>query len=294
VIGETLRRLCARETGALRVCVVAFGKLGGRELNYSSDIDLLALCASEEQVPHAAALMEALRADLSNHTTEGYAYRVDFRLRPYGTSGQLVYPLAALAEYYRSSAEPWEIQALLKARPVAGDTELGREFLAGVTDILLAPHARVDVAASIDKLRHAAQKQLSRSMLATTDIKTGLGGIRDVEFLVQGLQLVHAHEVPRLLCGNTLAALEELSAAGILSAPVAERLANDYLFLRRLEHFLQIYEDRQTHSLPKDPHETRALARRMLGSGATPEGLNARLSKRFENVHHEYQRFVKG
>ena len=105
----------------------------------------------------------------------------------------------------------------------------------------------------------------------TTDIKTGLGGLRDVEFLAQGLQLVHAHENPGLLCGGTLPALKALSAAGILSTETADQLSVDYIFLRRVEHFLQIYEDRQTHSLPRDPSQLRALARLMLGSGATSD-----------------------
>jgi [glutamine synthetase] adenylyltransferase / [glutamine synthetase]-adenylyl-L-tyrosine phosphorylase len=276
-------------------CVIAFGKLGGRELNYSSDIDLLGLCdprGDPEAVEQAASDMEALRADLSVHTVEGYAYRVDLRLRPYGSSGQLVYPLDALVEYYGRTAALWELQALLKARPVAGDLSVGRAFLDSTRALLTAPHEKAAVAASIDRLRREALKALSRSILSTTDIKTGLGGLRDVEFLAQGLQLVHAHENPGLLCGGTLPALKGLGEAGILAPETAEQLSGDYLFLRRVEHFLQIYEDRQTHSLPRDPSQLRALARLMLGSGATSEQLRAKLEKRFERIQGEYRKFA--
>ena len=148
------------------------------------------------------------------------------------------------------------------------------------------------MAASIDRLRREALRGLSRSILSTTDIKTGLGGLRDVEFLAQGLQLVHAHEKPGLLCGGTLPALKALGEAGILPAETVEQLSGDYLFLRRVEHFLQIYEDRQTHSLPRDPSQLRALARLMLGSGATAEQLLAKLGKRFERIQAEYRRFA--
>ena len=302
VISVALSRIRAqaddkRGTAGHGFCVIAFGKLGGRELNYSSDIDLLGLCdAGEDQdtVEAASGLMEALGTDLSSHTTEGYAYRVDLRLRPYGSSGQLVFPRDALEEYYADTAALWELQALLKARPVAGDLAVGRAFLDSSRGLLIAPHGHGEVAASIDRLRREALKSLSRSVLSTTDVKTGLGGLRDVEFLAQGLQLVHAHENPGLLCGATLPALKALGAAGILSVETTERLSADYLFLRRVEHFLQIYEDRQTHNLPRDPVQLRALARRMLGSGATAEQLLGKLAKRFERIQAEYRKFTGG
>jgi len=272
-------------------CVIAFGKLGGQELNYSSDIDLLGLCAggpTEEE--SAAPIMAALRADLSNHTSEGYAYRVDLRLRPYGSSGQLVFSLDSLRTYYDGAVALWEVQALLKARPVAGDVGVGQAFLDAARKLLLSTHAPNDVTASIVRLRKEALRALSQSILTTTDIKTGLGGLRDIEFLAQGLQLVHAREKPELLQRGTLPALRALAAAGLLPRETAERLSSDYLFLRRVEHFLQIYEDRQTHSLPSDPAQLRALARLMLGTGATSQQLLSKLSRRLEGVQEEYRK----
>jgi glutamate-ammonia-ligase adenylyltransferase len=278
-----------------RFCIVAFGKLGGRELNYSSDIDLLGVCADDgdqgkiDPVEKASNLMEALRGDLSAHTNEGYAYRVDLRLRPYGTSGQLVFTIPALDEYYGKHAAQWELQALLKARPVAGDEALGRTFLETAQKRLLVPRDHAEVAKAIDTLRREAVRGLSRGILTTTDIKTGLGGLRDVEFLAQGLQLSHAHDHPRLLCGGTLPALKSLAEEGILPQETSEQLALDYIFLRRVEHFLQIYEDRQTHSLPRDPAQLRALARLMLGSRATSAQLLAALDERFRRVRSAYE-----
>jgi glutamate-ammonia-ligase adenylyltransferase len=236
--------------------------------------------------------MEDLRADLSTHTDQGYAYRVDLRLRPYGTSGQLVFPLEALLDYYRLHAALWEVQALLKARPVAGDMEVGRAFMEGARRLLLAPRSRSDVVDSIQRLRRQALRGLSRSILSTTDVKTGLGGLRDIEFLAQGLQLVHAGGKPELLQAGTLAALSALTEAGILDRAAAEQLTGDYLFLRRVEHFLQIYEDRQTHTLPRDPVQLAALARLMLGGGATTDEFLAELFQRFQRVQGTFRAFA--
>jgi glutamate-ammonia-ligase adenylyltransferase len=281
-------------------CIIAFGKLGGRELNYSSDIDLLGVCddnrgsagGDADPVEPASHLMEALRGDLSAHTTEGYAYRVDLRLRPYGTSGQLVFTLRALDEYYGTHAALWELQALLKARPVAGDPALGQSFMEAARKRLLVPRGRAEVAAAIDSLRREALRGLSRSVLSTTDIKTGLGGLRDVEFLAQGLQLSNAHGHPGLICGGTLPALKALAEEGLLTKEISEQLAQDYVFLRRVEHFLQIYEDRQTHSLPRDPAQLRALSRLMLGSGASSDQLLSALDERFRRVRSAYEEFL--
>jgi glutamate-ammonia-ligase adenylyltransferase len=237
--------------------------------------------------------MEALRADLSSRTPEGYVYRVDLRLRPYGSSGQLVSTMDSLLAYYSRSAALWVIQALLKARPIAGDMEIGRAFLDRAKGVLLSPRDKSSVVSAMDGLREKTLKGLSYGLHGTTDVKAGLGGLRDVEFLVQGIQLIHAALNPGLLGGNTIAALEAIAAAGILPRETADRLSGDYLFLRRVEHFLQIYEDRQTHSLPRDPGQMLALARRMLGSGATVAQFRSKLAKRFERVRESYLDFTQ-
>jgi [glutamine synthetase] adenylyltransferase / [glutamine synthetase]-adenylyl-L-tyrosine phosphorylase len=293
IIEAALRRIRAEARaragtdGVEGFCIIAFGKLGARELNYSSDIDLLGLCTAEDSSnpeEFGTRLMAELRADLSTHTVEGNAYRVDLRLRPYGSSGQLVFTPRALQDYYARHAALWELQALLKARPIAGDLEVGRAFLDSVRPLLIARHDPAEVMMTIDRLRKDAVRSLARSILTTTDIKTGLGGLRDVEFVVQGLQLINAHARPELLGGGTLPALAAMAQARILPPETAEQLSQDYLFLRRVEHFLQIYEDRQTHSLPQDPAQLRALARLMLGGGASSDQLLRALADRFERI----------
>jgi glutamate-ammonia-ligase adenylyltransferase len=284
-LADGIVRACLARLGERAgFCVIALGKLGGKELNYSSDIDLLALRSDTCQAAEAARLMDDLRADLSAHTPEGHAYRVDLRLRPYGTAGELVPSLGALAHYYGSAAGLWEVQALLKARPIAGDGELGARFLEEVRPLLRARRSREQVAASIGRMRRQALRWSERALPQTTDVKTGLGGIRDIEFLVQGLQLLHAADTPGVLAGGTLAGLEALGGAGILPQDRAGQLAEDYLFLRRVEHFLQIHEDRQTHSLPRDPAKLDALARQVLGAGAGARDFLAELATRFQRV----------
>jgi glutamate-ammonia-ligase adenylyltransferase len=294
ILGE-LR--ATKATPIPRFCVLAFGKLGGRELNYSSDIDLLGLWNSplrEGAEEIAASIMERLRSDLSDYTQAGCAYRVDLRLRPYGSSGQLVCEPVALARYYAESAALWELQALLKARPVAGDLELGGSFLESARACLVARRDPGEVVASIDRHRRAALRQEPRVIGGGRDLKTGLGGIREVEFLVQGLQLIHAHHDPGILQTGSLAGLEALAAAGILPAESAKTLAEGYVFLRRVEHFLQIYEDRQTHRLPSNPDQILALARSMLGAKAGVERFRALLDLHFERIHEEYEKFIGG
>jgi glutamate-ammonia-ligase adenylyltransferase len=286
-------------------CILAFGKLGGAELNYSSDIDLMGIFDSS---PTRAAdlgleagilkylftwVMERVSLDLSIHTEEGYAYRVDLRLRPYGGAGELVPSLTRLVDYYEQTASLWELQAALKLRPVAGNSGLGFAFLDRLRPILLRRRRGEEIVHSIERMRSAAIKQGSRPMAAAgLDVKSGIGGIRDVEFLVQGLQLLHAGDHPELLQGNTLAALETLHRVGILPASVAEQLRHDYLFLRLVEHYLQILEDRQIHAVPDDHAERTALARRVLGPGEEGESFMEKLEACTRRVREMYVRHL--
>jgi glutamate-ammonia-ligase adenylyltransferase len=270
-------------------CILAYGKLGGRELNYSSDVDLLGIFHVPDSMTQELGLdpavlkyiyswvMEKVGLDLSMHTEEGYVYRVDLRLRPYGRAGELAYSLSGLLNYYDKAASLWEIQAALKIRPVAGNLELGNNFIEQLVPILRQRRHREDVVQSIEKMRKAAIKKISPT--GDIDVKSGVGGLRDVEFLVQGLQLLHAPDQAELLQGNTLIALERLEQAEIISPDLSNQLREDYLFLRRVEHFLQILEDRQIHALPKDPAELDALAKRMLGI----ESNGSRLMEEVEN-----------
>jgi glutamate-ammonia-ligase adenylyltransferase len=137
-------------------------------------------------------------------------------------------------------------------------------------------------------------KAASREMSGGTDVKRGFGGIRDVEFLVQGLQIIHAPDSPMLLEGNTLAALDALSQWGIVPGPAAEQLKEDYIFLRRIEHFLQILEDRQIHALPADRAELDALSKKMMGVGADGASFMEGLKARLQRVHEMYETYLLG
>jgi [glutamine synthetase] adenylyltransferase / [glutamine synthetase]-adenylyl-L-tyrosine phosphorylase len=275
-----------------RFCVFALGKLGGTELNYSSDVDLLGVWddrdarAGEQERTLFARVMEEVRSDLSRHTEEGHAYRVDLRLRPFGHEGELVPSFSALVDYYQKKARLWEIQAGIKIRPVAGAVRVGYAFLEHIRPVLLKERNPASIVESIDRMRKAAVKACAGAAL---DVKNGAGGIRDVEFLVQGLQLMHGGKNPWILEGNTLGGLDLLAEAGILSEEDVGRLKEDYLFLRRVEHYLQIMEDQQIHAIPKEKEELRALAKRIMGVESDEERFMKALRACLSRVREQYR-----
>ncbi len=277
-------------------CIMAMGKMGGNELNYSSDIDLIGIMDDSGPLPKDffARAMEKVRSDLSAHTAEGYAYRVDLRLRPFGRAGELVPTATALMDYYRHNASLWEIQAALKMRPVAGNLKLGDTFLERLKPLLRERRERTDIVNSIDRMRRASLQSSSAGLGSTLDVKSGTGGLRDVEFLVQGLQLIHGPEIPGILGGNTLTALDNLQESGVLPDGVATQLKEDYIFLRRTEHYLQILEDRQIHALPRDPAALRVLARRMMGGHVEAEKFMEVLDHTLERIHDAYVTYLHG
>ncbi len=254
-------------------CILAMGKLGGGELNYSSDIDLLAVCepGGRGGKETAARVMEGVRADLMNHSEEGHAYRVDLRLRPFGRAGDLVPTVQGLLDYYRTGASLWEIQAAIRMRPVAGNLRLGHRVVEALHAVLLAPRSPDRVVRSVRGLRAEAER-VHAGRSGGLDVKNGAGGIRDVEFLVQALQLIHAPGAPHLLEGNTLRAVGALEERGVILRGQAETLREDYRFLRRVEHALQLLEDRQTHVVPTDPDALGALAGRVNHAGREAVG----------------------
>ena len=297
--------MAADEDRRRRFSVLAFGKLGGRELNYSSDIDLVAIFQPQtdraqmdrtqmeirRDQHYYSQVVERLRTALAKHTTEGYAYRVDLRLRPFGSAGMLAWSSEALQAYYRQSAAPWEAQALLKARPVAGVISVGEEVLQHIVPALLRRYSPAIIVESIHSLRDRATAQRSR-LQHGRNIKSGSGGIRDIEFLVQGLQIIHARHQPGLLEGNTLAAITRLDELGVLPQAVCADLRRDYRFLRRVEHFLQILEDRQVHSLPVEAEALQALERRMRRAERFEGSFTERLQEVMTRAHRYYQHYL--
>jgi len=282
-------------SAATRFGVLAFGKLGGNELNYSSDIDLLGVYDPDPNVSREhdlnlfSSILTEIRKDFSTLTPDGYVYRVDFRLRPYGNSGPLILPRDAVVKYYREHAELWEHQALIKLAPVAGNKRLGYELLEALKSHSLEAFERGQVEEQIRELRTKAERQ---SAQRGHDVKSGPGGMRDIEFLVQGLQMKHARQSPNVLTGNTLEALGRLASRGIIDQQEAEQLAEDYSYLRRIEHLLQLFEDRQEHSLPEDEAELAGLARRMGANDDDLLSFSERLAEVERRVRSRYTAFV--
>ncbi len=246
-----------------RLAVVGMGKLGGRELNYASDVDLLLVGEGDPQ-----RLERAGRAVLE---VAARCFRVDANLRPEGRDGSLVRSVDAFEAYWRRWADAWERQALLKARMVAGDAKLGAQWSAAAEAAVWGVPFDADDLRHVRALKVKAEDEVRRRGVAEREVKRGPGGIRDVEFSAQLLQLVHGGEDPTLRARGTLEALEALARGGYVDHGDADDLAESYRFLRRVEHALQLDEERQTHTVPADREERRRIAR-ILGYQGNPEG----------------------
>ncbi len=255
-----------------RFCALAMGKLGGVELNYSSDIDLIFLYdadgATDGGRPTSnGEFFDRLARDVVRLLTEptdlGIAYRVDLRLRPEGQHGPMVMSLASTLRYYDLSGRTWERQAFVKARAAAGDLELGHELLGWLETWIYRRFLSRDDITGIKTLKRRIERQTERAGADDRNVKTGHGGIRDVEFVIQFLQLLNGGELPQLRTGNTLDAINRLAEAGCLTHQERTLLEENYAFLRKIEHRLQIMFDLQTHTMPDSPKELRRLAIRM-------------------------------
>jgi glutamate-ammonia-ligase adenylyltransferase len=245
------------------LAVIGLGKLGGSELNYASDVDLLFLHRetgpeAQEAAEHAVAALTAL---LAEPTAEGLALRVDVALRPGGRAGALSRSLEAALVYYDRESATWERQAMIKARPVAGDAQLGSAFIDGVEPYVYPPELAPAAIEDVRRTKVRLEEYIRQRGKELTEVKRGRGGIRDVEFAVQLLQIVHGRRDARLRTPNTLAALRALAREGYVADTDAEALAEAYRFLRRVEHRLQIVRDLQTHDLPPGRHARTTLAR---------------------------------
>ena len=246
-------------------CVLALGKLGGEELNYSSDIDLVFL-ADEHAEPWVPAAQGLIRA-LQTPTGEGFLYRVDMRLRPWGRSGALVSTAGSFLSYLRRDAEAWERQALLKARVVAGDEALGERVLAECQPLIFCASPQ-QVRNSVRTAKSRIEAALAKDGRQWGEVKSGLGSLRDIEFVTQALQLIHGGRLREVRSANTLDGLIRLADAGVLPADEYRQLATGYQFLRTIEHALQLMHNRAEHTLPADRRELNYLARRLDFPGA--------------------------
>jgi glutamate-ammonia-ligase adenylyltransferase len=255
-----------------RFVILALGKLGGEELNYSSDIDLIFLFDVEGQTAGPRVVSNAeyftrlggeLVRLLSDHTALGMAYRVDMRLRPEGDQGPLARSLAGTLGYYETSGRTWERQAMIKCQPIAGDRSLGRAFLDAIRPFIYRRYLSGSEIGEIKAMKRRIEQRTVKEGNAEVEVKTGRGGIRDVEFVVQFLQLLHGGEYPEVRHENTLVAMARLEDVGCLSSDERRIMEDTYRFLRRLEHRLQVMFDRQTHEMPRNLEEQRTLAIRL-------------------------------
>lgn len=263
------RTAAPADAAQCRIAVIAMGKCGGHELNYVSDVDVIFVAepadptdgADESAAMQAATRLAAhLMRICSDTTVEGTIWPVDANLRPEGRNGPLVRTLSSHLAYYQRWAKTWEFQALLKARPVAGDPELGAEYVEAVSPLVWQAADRENFVADVQKMRRRVVDTIPADRV-DREIKLGPGGLRDVEFAVQLLQLVHGRNDPALRSGSTLEALGALADGGYVGRVDASQLDDAYRFLRAMEHRIQLYRLRRTHLVPVDEPDLRRLGR---------------------------------
>lgn len=267
------------------VSVIALGKLGGNELNYSSDIDIVFVAQSEfvesealeDLESWAKTFISALnQSSFVNTTTDPVSettaseigsgnklFRVDLQLRPYGSHSNLVLSDKQFKDYYQNAASGWELQAWLKARPILGNGDLGNGVVRTIQSITVNPENHLKIETSMRAVRQMGLNKLREENRLTSEVKLGPGGIRTIEFYVQYLQIKFAAKIPELISGNTLIVLGRLFKFKLISANYFERLSKSYVFLRRIEHILQLQGLQQRHELPATEIELTKLAKRM-------------------------------
>ena len=300
VVWNAVRRDLAQQFGdpGAQSSVIALGKLGGRELNYSSDIDLMFVCSGGDAMRGITVkqffktAVNRMTTLLSTHTPEGIAYRVDLRLRPDGSLGEICPTLEGAKKYYASRGRDWELQMLIKARVAAGDPAPGRELLAFAEPLIYRTTIDFRAVEAVSETRARIHEKQRHRRLSAVDVKLARGGIRDIEFLVQCLQRLYGGVEPWVRHGGTLLALSRLRDKNLLSAQEYSRLAGAYRFLRSLEHRLQFDEDRQTHTLPVATEDLDILARRMPAALSGATALQHLLDQHLTGVQILYDRVI--
>ena len=285
--------------------VLSLGKLGGNELNYSSDVDLLYLYGDGEELPSASIsnreyfirLAQLLTQILSRMTAEGRVFRIDLRLRPRGGEGEPAISLGQALRYYAETAQDWERQALIKVRYTAGSAGLAREFIRRVQPCIYSQHVNfAAVETALDtRERIGARRKEALLESGRIDVKLDRGGIRDIEFLVQCLQRVYGGGEAWLRSGGTLFSLQKLHDKRHITGKEFHELTVAYEFLRKVEHRLQLRQGQQTHRLPDSPEQLRILQRAVGADKAltyAPEGIVARVRQRMAAVAEIYERII--
>ncbi len=257
ILNKTLE-IARNETNcSLPFCVLALGKLGGRELNYSSDVDIIFI--SNDNGHETSRLAQRFIRLLSEVTEDGFLYRADIDLRPMGKDGPLVNSIDALLHHYQYHGSDWERQALIRARSVAGNKELGDEFIEKISTFVYPRSSDLSFLKKIKTTKLALEKKAYDD--GWKNFKTGPGGIREAEFFVQALQMTHGGRDKSLRTTNTLEALDKLEESGLISSKKAKELKRAYIFLRRVENIVQGRSDRQLYVLPAAKNEQEIIAK---------------------------------
>ncbi|CAN5385172.1 bifunctional [glutamine synthetase] adenylyltransferase/[glutamine synthetase]-adenylyl-L-tyrosine phosphorylase [soil metagenome] len=299
VLARAASRFTAADVAATRLAIIGMGKSGARELNYLSDVDVIfvaeggelengELLSDERAVEIGTRLaMDTMKA-ISELALEPPLWEVDANLRPEGKDGALVRTLDSHLAYYERWAKSWEFQALLKARPLAGDRELGERYVAAVSPMVWTSATRENFVESVQRMRERVTAHIPADEV-DVQLKLGPGGLRDVEFTIQLLQLVHGHADPEVRQRSTLEALIALAERGYIGRVEAAEFGRDYRFLRLLEHRIQLSRMRRTHLMPRDEHALRSLARAS-GTATTAEGLQAEWQRTKQAVRTLHER----
>ena len=290
-VGEAVGAPIGPDGSETGLAVIAMGKLGGDELNYSSDVDLMFVYEADGETAggrsgrvangeYCARVCRELVALLEEITEEGHVFRVDLRLRPEGRMGPIVLSLDGYRAYYRERAELWERQALIKARIAAGDARVGARFQELAREMVYRPGLDARIVPAIRAMKAQIDGAVRAKGHEATNVKLGRGGIREIEFIVQALQLLYGGDDPWLREANSLKAIFRLTERGYLAPDLGRLLSRAYVHLRTVEHRLQILHELQTHTLPREPRELGLLARRV-GVQAPP----ARAAREFQARH---------
>lgn len=257
----------SQEVEQTRLAVIGMGKGGAGELNYISDVDVIYVAESasselpnERMLEIATKLATRMMRAIDSNNAEPALWQVDANLRPEGKSGALVRTLDSHLAYYDRWAENWEFQALLKANPIAGDMDLGARYFDAINPLVWKSSRRENFVESVQKMRERVTENIAKEEL-DWQIKLGIGGLRDIEFTVQLLQLVHGREDASVRAPDTVTAISQLSKAGYIGRSEANLFSQNYKFLRLIEHRIQLMQMRRTHLMPKDPESQRVVAR---------------------------------
>jgi glutamate-ammonia-ligase adenylyltransferase len=255
----------SEEIAATKLAIIGMGKGGARELNYISDVDVIYVAESDiletdRMLTIATRLATRVMRAMDANNVEPALWQVDANLRPEGKSGALVRTLDSHLAYYARWAENWEFQALLKARPIAGDVELGSRYFENINPLVWQSTQRENFVESVQRMRERVSDNIPAGEL-DWQIKLGVGGLRDIEFTVQLLQLVHGRTDDSVRIPDTVSAIAALAKAGYIGRAEATEFSNHYKFLRLIEHRIQLRQMRRTHLMPHDELTQRAIAR---------------------------------